>query len=428
MENSVVSLLAGSSVISIFDCFGPKDLRKAEKQAPAAESRPEPTDVAVAQEKKMPVVQEAAEKAAAKPILEDDFSKFNNVMWEKANGWTNGAPFNCGWKSDHVSFEDGKLVLKLEDTPSSGTPYTSGEYRSSKHFGYGSLEASIKAANGNGLVTSLFFYTGPSEGKPWDEIDVEILGKDPTKMQTNYITDGKGGHETMIDLGFDASKGYHSYRIDWKNNEIVWYVDGKQVHTEDGSNGPLPSHEGKIMMNLWPGIGVDGWLKPFTYKGPIAAYYDSITYTPSDEAAKEQAVKPATAAKASAAVEKSSNGTPLTGLKGIAFNSASGDKSGNGVEFSGSEYDDGMVLFEGKKLNGNFIFSWEFKDGTDKKGPFKIVFIDSNESNTGVTVINPEDSADQSVEIPKNTSKINLMAAGRPVEVKLSDFAVDSGK
>ncbi|MFA5104023.1 MAG: glycoside hydrolase family 16 protein [Candidatus Margulisiibacteriota bacterium] len=419
MESSAVSLLAGSAVGSGWGCFRSE---KPGQKAPSPESRPEPITVAA----------QNSGKAAAKPVLEDDFSKFNDVMWEKANGWTNGAPFNCGWKSDHVSFEDGKLVLKLEDTPSSGTPYTSGEYRSSKHLGYGSLEASVKAANGNGLVTSLFFYTGPSEGKPWDEIDVEILGKDPTQMQTNYITDGKGGHEKMIDLGFDASQDYHSYRIDWEKDKIVWYVDGKQVHSEDGSNGPLPSHEGKIMMNLWPGTGVDGWLKPFTYKGPIAAYYDSITYIPSAENAKggseQQVVKPETAPKAAAPAEKTSNGTPLTGLKGISFNSASGDKVGDGVEFSGSEYDDGMVLFEGKKLEGNLLFSWEFKDGTDKKGPFKIVFIDSNEANTGVAVINPEGTADQSVEIPKNTSKINLMAAGQPVAVKLSGFAVDSGK
>ena len=35
--------------------------------------------------------------------------------------------------------------------------------------------------------------------------DVEILGKDTTKLQTNYFTDGVGGHETVISLGFDAS-------------------------------------------------------------------------------------------------------------------------------------------------------------------------------------------------------------------------------
>jgi beta-glucanase (GH16 family) len=34
------------------------------------------------------------------------------------------------------------------------------------------------------------------------------------------------------------------------------------------------------MMNLWPGIGVDSWLGPFTYTSPITAQYDSVQYTP----------------------------------------------------------------------------------------------------------------------------------------------------
>jgi beta-glucanase (GH16 family) len=33
------------------------------------------------------------------------------------------------------------------------------------------------------------------------------------------------------------------------------------------------------MMNLWPGTGVDSWLGPFTYTGPITAQYDSVQYT-----------------------------------------------------------------------------------------------------------------------------------------------------
>ena len=46
-------------------------------------------------------------------------------------------------------------------------------------------------------------------------------------------------------------------------------MDGALVHTENGSRGALPTHPGKLMMNLWPGIGVDGWLGPFAYAGPL---------------------------------------------------------------------------------------------------------------------------------------------------------------
>lgn len=39
-----------------------------------------------------------------------------------------------------------------------------------------------------------------------DEIDVEVLGKDTTKVQFNYYTNGTGNHEYLYDLGFDASE------------------------------------------------------------------------------------------------------------------------------------------------------------------------------------------------------------------------------
>jgi beta-glucanase (GH16 family) len=36
----------------------------------------------------------------------------------------------------------------------------------------------------------------------------------------------------MIDLGFDSGKDFHIYTIDWKKEELDFYVDGKLVHTE----------------------------------------------------------------------------------------------------------------------------------------------------------------------------------------------------
>ncbi|GAB4108896.1 MAG: hypothetical protein OHK0022_61150 [Roseiflexaceae bacterium] len=116
--------------------------------------------------------------------------------------------------------------------------------------------------------------------RPWDEIDIEILGKDTTKMQTNYYTNGVGGHETMIDLGFDAALDFHTYAFEWTPTSIKWYVDGVLVHSENGSRGPLPTHAGKLMMNIWPGIGVDSWLGPFNYSGPLSQQVDWVRYTP----------------------------------------------------------------------------------------------------------------------------------------------------
>lgn len=220
--------------------------------------------------------------AFAAPPLGDpftaEFDGFDTVNWHKADGWTNGSMFNCGWKANHVTFSEGNMTLTLDNEKSSGRPYTAGEYRTNKFYHYGTYEVRMKAAKQAGVVSSFFTYTGPSDNQPWDEIDVEILGKDTTKMQVNYFVNGVGGHEGMIALGFDASEDFHTYKIVWMPESIEWYVDDVLVHTAKGKN--LPKRPQRIMMNLWPGIGVDGWLQSFHYKQPLKAEYDWVKYSP----------------------------------------------------------------------------------------------------------------------------------------------------
>lgn len=214
----------------------------------------------------------------------DGLDFFDTARWHKADGWTNGNPFNVGWRADHITFANGFMILQLDTAtcPSgcSGKPYAAGEYRTNDYYGYGKYETRFKAAKGSGLVTAFFTYTGPSNGTQHHEIDIEILGKDTTKMQTNYFVNGVGGHEQLIPLGFDAAAGYHNYAFVWTASKIEWYVDDVLVHTESaGAGQPLPSLPGRIMANMWAGTGVDSWLGPFTYPGtPLYAKYDWIQY------------------------------------------------------------------------------------------------------------------------------------------------------
>ena len=216
----------------------------------------------------------------------DNLDGFNTARWAKADGYSNGSMFNAGWRADHVWHSGGVMGLNLNTTPCSsggcsGKPYASGEYRTTDVYSYGRFEVRMKAASGGaGTVSSFFTYTGPSDGKPWDEIDIEILGKNTWQMQTNYFTNGVGGHEKVINLGFDAAAGYHNYAFEWWNGGTInWFVDGRLVKQENGSRGKLPTNPGRIMMNLWPGTGVDSWLGKFTYSGQRTATYDWVKYT-----------------------------------------------------------------------------------------------------------------------------------------------------
>ena len=45
----------------------------------------------------------------------------------------------------------------------------------------------------------------------------------------------------------------------------------------------IPSNPGKIMMNVWPGTGVDGWLNAFDGTVPLTAEYKSVDFAAAEE-------------------------------------------------------------------------------------------------------------------------------------------------
>lgn len=207
----------------------------------------------------------------------DEFKYFNSSKWEKSDGWSNEDMFNCTWRKNNVSFWDNETMQLSIYQDSGNKPYSGGEYRTRDTFGYGLYQVNMKPAKNPGVVSSFFTYTGPTDGTPWDEIDIEFLGKDTTKVQFNYYTNGVGNHEYVYDLGFDASESYHTYAIDWKPNYIAWRVDGKEVYRTYNN---IPSHPGKIMLNVWPGINVDSWLGKYDGKTPVTASYNWMAYDP----------------------------------------------------------------------------------------------------------------------------------------------------
>lgn len=116
----------------------------------------------------------------------------------------------------------------------------------------------IKAASGAGLVTGFFLH----RDAPRQEIDVELIGRDPTYMLVNVyfnpgddgatITFGYRGSPCRIDLGFDATLDFHRYAIDWRPGYIAWSVDGRIVHERVGWDPtPIPHLPMRLHANLW---------------------------------------------------------------------------------------------------------------------------------------------------------------------------------
>ena len=207
---------------------------------------------------------------------EDRFADFafgkSNDMYASRN-YSNGNMFNCTWRENNIVYENGVMALVLSQGKKG---YDAAENRSWwEHFHYGFYSVSMKAAKCSGVVSAFFLYTGyPS----WDEIDIEFLGRDTTKVQFNYYTNGEGGHEYIYDLGFDASEGFHEYAFEWTEEYIEWYVDGFSVHkaTKD-----IPTHEMRIFTNIWTGKGESfvNWCGELdSEKLPLQAEYEWIGY------------------------------------------------------------------------------------------------------------------------------------------------------
>lgn len=233
-------------------------------------------------ENNMNEITSVTENPAESGFLSVDLNNGASEFFEAADGWCNGSMFNVTWRKDNCTFENGKMQLTIDTDKSAAktVPYSGGEYRSKDFYGYGRYEVSMKAIKNDGVVSSFFTYTGPSDGNQWDEIDVEILGKDTTKVQFNYFTDSVGNHEYLHDLGFDASEDFHTYAFEWHKDKIVWFVDGEEVYSVTEN---IPVTKSKIMMNAWCGTGVDSWLNAFDDSNmPLTAEYESISFTAFD--------------------------------------------------------------------------------------------------------------------------------------------------
>jgi endo-1,3-1,4-beta-glycanase ExoK len=179
-----------------------------------------------------------------------------------------------------VTQADGKLTLVFQKQKLKDRDHVCGEIQTRKRYGYGTYEIRMKAAAGSGLNTGFFTYIGETDKQPHDEIDFEVLGKDPTKVQLNQFVAGKdvGEHKLVPVLG-GADQDFHDYAFVWEKDRIRWYVDG-QMLGEATDPAKIPSHPAKIFVSLWGSDTLKSWMGPFAdLGGPAEAKVDRIAFT-----------------------------------------------------------------------------------------------------------------------------------------------------
>ena len=160
------------------------------------------------------------------------------------------------------------IVVAALTAAVSAKNYSGAELYTLKEVQYGKFEARMKMAAASGTVSSMFLYQNGSEiadGRPWVEVDIEVLGKNPNSFQSNIIT-GKAGAQKTSErhhaVSPAADQAFHTYALEWTPNYVRWTVDGQEVRkTEGGQVSNLTGTQG-LRFNLWSSESAE-WVGQF---------------------------------------------------------------------------------------------------------------------------------------------------------------------
>lgn len=181
------------------------------------------------------------------------------------------------------------LAMVAASVMAQNKAYSGAELYSNEEWMYGKYEARMMMGATSGTVSSMFLYANGSEiadGRPWVEVDIEILGKAPNSFQSNIIT-GKSGAQVTSEqhhtVNPAATAAFHTYGLEWTPNYVRWTLDGVEVRkTEGGQVANLTKKQG-LRFNLWASESVD-WVGPWDdNKLPVFQFINWVkkySYTP----------------------------------------------------------------------------------------------------------------------------------------------------
>lgn len=222
----------------------------------------------------------SAQERAEQRGFVDNFAILDEERWRVADGWSNGEWTANDWRRSQIRRTPEGLEITLARSRGGDKRYSSGEIQSDMGFQYGYFEVRMRVPRGSGLVTGFFTYTRDGAESTWDEIDVEILGRNTRAVQFGYFGGGQN-HVTTVPLGFDAADGFHTYGFEWARGYLRWYVDGRLLHEERGARGPLPQSSQRLYLHLWNSETLTDWLGPILpWEGPWRASVSCVAYAP----------------------------------------------------------------------------------------------------------------------------------------------------
>lgn len=157
--------------------------------------------------------------------------------------------------------------------------YKGAELRTKEAYLYGRFEVSYKASWGSGQTSTFFTYNDDNPNTPWNEIDIEILGRYNNDVQFNTITPNQVNHVRHQYVDFHPGLDYHIYAFEWTPAYVAWFIDGTEVYRQTGEHISQLQYSQKIMMNIW-NPAYANWVGKLDDRTlPFFAYYDFVSYS-----------------------------------------------------------------------------------------------------------------------------------------------------
>jgi beta-glucanase (GH16 family) len=203
-------------------------------------------------------------------VFLDRFNSLDEAqLWAVSDGWSNGSWTANDWRRRQLRTGAEGLEITLAARRNGGAhPYASGEVSTHQTYRYGYFEARLRMPRGSGLVGGVFTFTRDGGAATWNEIDMEILGRDTRSIELSYVVRGTIIKQ-VLPLPFDAADGFHTYAFDWRPDVIRWYVDDELLHESREADVTRLNQPQRFILNLWNSEELQAWVGPIAHdSGP----------------------------------------------------------------------------------------------------------------------------------------------------------------
>ena len=212
-------------------------------------------------------------------VWADEFDALDEGRWDRATHTFDGN--DARFVPENARVADGLLTLTLSADSAGGRPFSGAEVRTDAPFRYGRFETRMRGASGSGVVSSFFLF----RYGPWQEIDVEVLGRRTSGVHFNLFYNGgpegapnNAGREVRpmpvtLSLPVPADSAFHVFAIEWGPDRVRWFVDGEPAYEMAEGVPGLPA---QLMMNVWTSTD-EGWAGRVDRSAlPARAEYDWV--------------------------------------------------------------------------------------------------------------------------------------------------------